>query len=170
MPERRVVELELDPPRLTAVLVAACVLLVAAFWFGRYTAGGPHSGDAAGRPPVGQEETVPVTEEDIAGTETIFDRAGEGGAVRELGRQVTGELSLGGRFEIDLGVVSGRAEAERVKAAANGAGVPAVVVGAEGGRLRVAAGPFASRRQAEEAAAALRRELERGVEILSARP
>jgi cell division protein FtsN len=43
--------------------------------------------------------------------------------------------------------------------------VPAVVVGASGGRFRVAAGPFSSRRQAEQAASRLRDELDREITL-----
>ena len=164
MPERRVLEIELDPPRLLVLLLVVLAALSAAFWVGRAT-----TGDAApegrSRAAVTQAESEPTSAGDVSESETIFDRAGEGGAVRELGRQVTGELALGGRYELDLGVVDTRQAAERLKAAASGQDVPAVVVGAPDGRFRVAAGPFSSRGQAEEAARQLRRELDRDVVV-----
>jgi hypothetical protein len=163
---RRVVELELDPPRLLALALAVVAALAGAFWIGRATGGGAAP---AREPRAAAERGVTEATEagDVSETETIFDRAGDGGAVRELGRQVTGELALGGRFELDLGVVDTRNEAERLRSEAARLDVPAVVVGAPGGKFRVAAGPFSTRSQAEQAAGRLRDELTREVAIRS---
>jgi hypothetical protein len=159
-----VLEIELDPPRLLVLLLVALAALAAAFWVGRATIDGA-APEGRSRAAAAESESEPTPAGDVSETETIFDRAGEGGAVRELGRQVTGELALGGRYELDLGVVDDRQAAERLRAAASGADVPAVVVGAPDGRFRVAAGPFSSRGQAQEAASRLRRELDRDVTV-----
>jgi cell division protein FtsN len=163
---RRVVELELDPPRLLVLALALVAVLAGAFWIGRATGGGagPEREPRAAAEP---EATEATDAGDVSETETIFDRAGDGGAVRELGRQVTGELALGGRFELDLGMADTRNEAERLRSEAARLDVPAVVVGAPGGKFRVAAGPFSTRSQAEQAAGRLREELAREVVIRS---
>lgn len=166
MPERRVVELELDPPRLLALGLVVVAVLAGAFWIGRATGGGEATRPSG--PEQARAKTAPTDAGDVSDTATIFDRAGGEDAVRELGRQVTGELTLGGRFELDLGVVDSRAAAERLKSASAAANVPAVVVGAGDGRFRVAAGPFSSRRQAEQAAGRLREELGREVAVRAA--
>jgi cell division protein FtsN len=161
-----VFEIELDPPRLLVLGLVVVAALVGAFWVGRATTEG-EAAEPRARAAQSRSEAEPTMAGDVSESETIFDRAGEGGAVRELGRQVTGELALGGRYELDLGVAETRKAAERLKAAASAQDIPAVVVGAPDGRFRVAAGPFSSRRQAQQAARRLGQELGREVTVRS---
>jgi hypothetical protein len=132
---RRAVELELTGGR---IAVAAVVLLMVAaagiYWLaGR----GERRADLAGDP-----ETTASRVETLPQQGAIFDRTGPGAAERDLAAQVTPEASVGARFELDLGTVPTRSEAERIKAGAAAAGITVQLAADAAGRYVLAAGPF----------------------------
>ena len=161
---RRPVEIDLDAPRLAAVLAGIVVLFAAGFWLGRWTV----------RPPAGAAPTAAVASgsgsaagdvEDVAAGRNLFDEVGPGGAERDPRLQAVDEPSTRGRFELDLGAWRTRGEAEAIVRRARSAGVPAAVAGAPGGGYRVVGGPFADRERAAAAARRLARMLGRPVTV-----
>jgi cell division septation protein DedD len=163
---RREIEFELDLPRLLLVVVVAAVALTGAFFAGRLSVEAPEA-PAAVLTPGSDPGDAEREREELGEGGGLFDRADDS-IQREPGRQVTEERSLGGRFEVDLGRVAGRREAENLRAAAEKQGVPAMVLGAPGGGYRVAGGPFAEREQAERAARRLSSALGREAAVVEA--
>ncbi|MDH3283248.1 MAG: SPOR domain-containing protein [Acidobacteriota bacterium] len=163
---RRIVEIELDLPRLAFGAFLLIVAIVAAFFVGRAVGrragagGGPAAATVAGGAASGSQ-----TVEDVSGGKGLFDRVGDGGTERVPGRQVTEEAALAGGLELDLGTAPSRNEAERIKALASSLGWPAVVAGDARGGYRVAAGPFATRQEAQRAARQLEEALGRPVAL-----
>lgn len=108
-------------------------------------------GAEATRAPASTPGEPPV--EDIG--ETVFDRAGpargEGGGAP---KQVTPEASRAGEFEVDLGTAPTRPDAERIARLVASTGARAAVIGDPAG-YRIVAGPFATREEAQAAAAKL---------------
>lgn len=163
---RREVELEFDLPRLLLLGAVAVLALGAAFFAGRLSVDEAPTPTRAFPSESGPEDAARQREE-LGEGGGLFDRADES-IQREPGRQVTEERSLGGRYEVDLGRASGRQEAERLRAAAEKQGVPAMILGAPGGGYRVAGGPFAERSQADRAARRLSSALGREVAVVEA--
>ncbi len=158
---RQPLEIDLDAPRLAALLAALVLLFLAGFWTGRVTA--PRN--PAGGPPVAGRAPAPGAEEDVAAERNVFDEVGPGGAVRDPRLQAVDEPTLRGRVELDLGTWRSRGEAEAVVRRARSAGVPALVAGVPGGGYRVVGGPFPDRDAAEGAARRLARILGRPVRV-----
>ncbi|MDQ7006856.1 MAG: SPOR domain-containing protein [Acidobacteriota bacterium] len=155
------IDVELDTLRLLALAALALAALAGAFWLGRWTAPRPARVESAG---VTHAETGAAGAEALAG-ETLFDAAGEGGAVREPGRQVTAEPSRRGRWEVQVGRSAGRRGAEALQRACRQAGVPALLVRHPDGTYGVIGGPYQSQREARRAADRLGRVLGRKVSV-----
>ncbi len=156
----RVVELEFDLLRLVFFFAAFAALVAGAFFAGRWSTGG----QAVAAAPARATHSEASEGSFAPGSGSLFDEAG-GATPRELGRQITEEISLGGGFEIDLGTVRSRAQAERIRALAEKEGVRALIVGAGRGVYRVAGGPFTRRAEAEQAARTLAKVLGRNVPV-----
>lgn len=162
----RTIEFELDLPRLAFACALVLVLLTGVFLLGRTTAPARGGAGVAAEPVVlGAPGGASAEVEDVGSSAGLFDRVGEQGAVREQGRQVTAESSIAGGWEVGLGTVASRREAEKLRGIAEGLGLGAAMASAPGGGFRVAAGPFATREEADSAARALERALGRGVAV-----
>ena len=162
------IEFEFDLPRILLLGVVALLALAAAFFAGRLSVDeAPASARSAGFESGVEREDAAREREELGEGGGLFDRADES-IQREPGRQVTEERSLGGRYEIELGRVAGRQEAERLRAEAEKLGIPAMVLSAPGGGYRVAGGPFAEKAAAERAAGRLSRALGREAAVVEA--
>ena len=164
---QREVEFELDLPRMILLAVVALVALAGAFFAGRMSVSVDDAPARVAFPSEGGPSDAARESEELGEGAGLFDRADDE-IQREPGRQVTEERSLGGRWDVDLGRVAGRRDAERLRAAAEKLGVPAMVLSASGGGYRVAAGPFAEKSAAESAARRLRGELGRETSVVEA--
>ncbi len=161
---RREIEFEFDLPRLLLLAVVGVLALGAAFFAGRLSVDEAPSSRPAFSSESGPADAARESEE-LGEGGGLFDRT-DAAIQREPGRQVTEERSLGGRYEVDLGLVTGRRDADRLRASAEKQGVPAMVLGAPGGGYRVAAGPFAEKGAAEAAARRLRDALGREARVV----
>lgn len=142
-------------PRMIVLVLLVVVALGGAFFAGRAT--GPSRTSSALLPEPASEEDAEAITEDLDENVSLFDRVDEQ-IEREPGRQVTEETALAGSFEVEIGTSRGRAGAERMRSQAAEAGAPTMIARTDDGSYRVVAGPFSSRRAAQDAARRIQKE------------